>query len=67
VGKWAPHFSGYEQHDSQEFLRFLLDGLNEDLNVATKEERERAKQLSIAINSQVGVAKTGGGGGGGGG
>ncbi|KAG2194502.1 hypothetical protein INT47_005775 [Mucor saturninus] len=26
------HFSGYLQHDSQEFLSFLLDGLHEDLN-----------------------------------
>merc|ERR1719473_1994188 len=32
VGKWAPHFSGYNQQDCQEFLRFLLDGLGEDLN-----------------------------------
>lgn len=24
--------SGFEQHDSQEFLMFLLDGLSEDLN-----------------------------------
>jgi hypothetical protein len=28
----APQFSGYAQHDSQEFLNFLLDGLHEDLN-----------------------------------
>jgi hypothetical protein len=32
VGKHAPRFQGYEQHDSQEFLEFLLDGLHEDLN-----------------------------------
>ncbi|KAF7851955.1 hypothetical protein BT93_L1664 [Corymbia citriodora subsp. variegata] len=30
--KFAPQFSGYNQHDSQEFLAFLLDGLHEDLN-----------------------------------
>lgn len=28
----APQFSCTEQHDSQEFLSFLLDGLHEDLN-----------------------------------
>jgi len=28
----APQFSGADQHDSQEFLTFLLDGLHEDLN-----------------------------------
>jgi len=32
VGTLAPHFSGYQQQDCQEFLRFLLDGLSEDLN-----------------------------------
>jgi len=30
--KFAPQFCGYEQQDSQEFLRFLLDGFHEDLN-----------------------------------
>lgn len=28
----APQFSGSDQHDSQEFLTFLLDGLHEDIN-----------------------------------
>ncbi|KAL6062848.1 Ubiquitin carboxyl-terminal hydrolase 15, partial [Balamuthia mandrillaris] len=32
VGKFAPQFSGYNQHDSQELLAFVLDGLHEDLN-----------------------------------
>jgi len=32
--KFAPQFYGYEQQDSQEFLRFLLDGFHEDLNRA---------------------------------
>lgn len=32
VGACAPQFSGYQQHDSQELLAFLLDGLHEDLN-----------------------------------
>lgn len=29
---FAPQFSGFSQHDSQELLAFLLDGLHEDLN-----------------------------------
>lgn len=29
-------FSGYQQHDTQEFLNYLLDGLHEDLNRVTK-------------------------------
>ncbi|GAB2272615.1 hypothetical protein Dimus_007437 [Dionaea muscipula] len=32
LSSFAPRFSGYNQHDSQEFLAFLLDGLHEDLN-----------------------------------
>lgn len=29
---YGQQFAGSEQHDSQEFLNFLLDGLHEDLN-----------------------------------
>ncbi|KAK7476332.1 hypothetical protein BaRGS_00032450, partial [Batillaria attramentaria] len=32
VAKKASQFTGFAQHDSQEFLAFLLDGLHEDLN-----------------------------------
>ncbi|KAH7666344.1 ubiquitin carboxyl-terminal hydrolase 4/11/15 protein [Dioscorea alata] len=32
LARFAPQFSGFNQHDSQEFLAFLLDGLHEDLN-----------------------------------
>ena len=35
--RFAPRFSGYNQEDSQEFLRYLLEGLHEDVNrVLTK-------------------------------
>ncbi|WVQ70525.1 hypothetical protein IAR50_000044 [Cryptococcus sp. DSM 104548] len=30
--QFAPQFLGTDQHDSQEFLSFVLDGLHEDLN-----------------------------------
>ena len=30
--RFAPRFSGYNQEDSQEFLRYLLEGLHEDVN-----------------------------------
>ena len=33
VGRYAPKFEGSAQHDSQELLAFLLDGLHEDLNL----------------------------------
>ncbi|KAI9141081.1 hypothetical protein BKA69DRAFT_1038720 [Paraphysoderma sedebokerense] len=32
ISRFAPQFTGYSQHDSQELLAFLLDGLHEDLN-----------------------------------
>jgi ubiquitin carboxyl-terminal hydrolase 8 len=32
LGVYQPQFSGHEQHDAQELLAFLLDGLHEDLN-----------------------------------
>ena len=38
LSKFAPQFSGSQQHDSQEFLAFLLDGLHEDLNKVLRKE-----------------------------
>lgn len=32
VASKASQFTGYAQHDAQEFMAFLLDGLHEDLN-----------------------------------
>ena len=32
IGDLAPQFRGYDQHDSQELLNFLLDGMHEDVN-----------------------------------
>lgn len=32
LGKFNEHFAGNEQHDAQELLSFLLEGLSEDLN-----------------------------------
>ncbi|KAK2506071.1 LOW QUALITY PROTEIN: hypothetical protein MC885_004980 [Smutsia gigantea] len=38
VGHFASQFLGYQQHNSQELLSFLLDGLHEDLNCIKKKE-----------------------------
>lgn len=44
VASIAPQFAGYGQHDSQEFLRFLIDGLHDDLNrIKLKPEYEEIK------------------------
>lgn len=55
----APQFSGSDQHDSQEFLTFLLDGLHEDLNRVlhkpsngtTPDREAELERLSQAIAS----------------
>eukprot|EP01135_Chromosphaera_perkinsii_P012431 Nk52_evm42s2657 gene=Nk52_evmTU42s2657 len=36
---YAPQFCGFSQQDSQELLRFLLDGLHEDLNRVRKKPK----------------------------
>ncbi|CAD7937557.1 unnamed protein product [Amoebophrya sp. A25] len=44
--RYAPQFSGYSQQDSHEVLRFLLDGLHEDLNrVRTKPKYQEMKDI----------------------
>lgn len=47
---FAKQFSGFSQHDSQEFLSFLLDGLHEDLNQARPSEIPQALPI---ITSQM--------------
>eukprot|EP01063_Lacrimia_lanifica_P018232 TRINITY_DN25174_c0_g1_i1.p1 TRINITY_DN25174_c0_g1~~TRINITY_DN25174_c0_g1_i1.p1 ORF type:complete len:561 (+),score=105.78 TRINITY_DN25174_c0_g1_i1:50-1684(+) len=36
IRKWRPSFSGYGQQDAQEFLRFTLEGIHEELNKVLK-------------------------------
>jgi ubiquitin C-terminal hydrolase len=36
ISSVAPQFEGYSQHDSHEFLSYLINGLHEDLNEVTK-------------------------------
>lgn len=40
AGESMPLFAGYEQHDVQEFLAFLLDAVHEDLNRVSNAERK---------------------------
>ncbi|XP_045210437.2 ubiquitin carboxyl-terminal hydrolase 2-like [Mercenaria mercenaria] len=39
IQKFAPRFSGYQQQDAQEFLRYLLEGLHEDVNKVTQKPK----------------------------
>ena len=60
--KYAPQFKGTDQHDAQEFLSFLLDGLHEDLNrvlrkpVIPSPTAEREKELEI-LPQQIAAAQ----------
>ncbi|KAF8448877.1 hypothetical protein L210DRAFT_3388244 [Boletus edulis BED1] len=46
----AAQFSGSDQHDSQEFLTFLLDGLHEDLNrILTKPNNESSPKREAEL------------------
>jgi ubiquitin carboxyl-terminal hydrolase 2/21 len=47
VGRFAPRFVGYAQQDSQEFLRYLLQGLHEDVN------RVQRKPTPIKIDEKA--------------
>ena len=49
VSSFAAQFRGYEQHDSQELLSFVLDGLHEDLN------RVKTKPYSEELKFEAGV------------
>ncbi|KAH8833175.1 hypothetical protein DL96DRAFT_712051 [Flagelloscypha sp. PMI_526] len=55
-----PEYQGSDQHDSQEFLSFLLDGIHEDMNrvlapislAKTPEEEEELERLPVNIASE---------------
>ncbi|KAH8673591.1 hypothetical protein BX600DRAFT_209389 [Xylariales sp. PMI_506] len=52
IGRYAPAFSGYGQQDSQEFLGFLLDGLQEDLSrIKKKPYIEKPDSTDDMINN----------------
>ena len=51
VGIVAPRFSGYNQHDAQEFMRFLLNELHDEINGANVKGRK-----SPADNETLGSA-----------
>ncbi|KAK7842761.1 ubiquitin carboxyl-terminal hydrolase 8, partial [Quercus suber] len=53
LANFAPQFSGYNQHDSQEFLAFLLDGLHEDLNRVKCKPYVEAKGLEDRPDEEV--------------
>lgn len=48
VSRVASRFSGYGQQDAQEFLRFLLDGIHNELN----RNKKKPKYMEIKCDDQ---------------
>ncbi|KAK7284765.1 hypothetical protein RJT34_19518 [Clitoria ternatea] len=53
LANFAPQFSGYSQHDSQELLAFLLDGLHEDLNRVKRKPYHEVKNADGRPDEEV--------------
>eukprot|EP00268_Persea_americana_P027801 TRINITY_DN27076_c0_g1_i2.p1 TRINITY_DN27076_c0_g1~~TRINITY_DN27076_c0_g1_i2.p1 ORF type:complete len:926 (-),score=172.52 TRINITY_DN27076_c0_g1_i2:429-3206(-) len=53
LARFAPQFSGYNQHDSQELLAFLLDGLHEDLNRVKDKPYIETKDANGRLDEEV--------------
>ena len=56
ISRTAPQFAGYQQHDAQELMNFLLDFLNEDLNkikrkpyIEVKDADGRSDEVNFTI------------------
>jgi ubiquitin carboxyl-terminal hydrolase 2/21 len=49
IAKFAPRFMGYDQQDAQEFLRYLLDGLHEDLNRVVVKPKPSENDISSSL------------------
>ncbi|ELU36169.1 ubiquitin-specific protease [Rhizoctonia solani AG-1 IA] len=57
LGKFAPAFSGYQQHDTQQFLGFLLGGLHKDLNRVLKNPYVKKPEWPEEGGNEKAVAK----------
>ena len=55
VSSINPMFSGYSQHDSQEFFSFLVDGLHEDLNRIEKKPYVESVESNNRPDKEVAV------------
>ncbi|KAL4647545.1 ubiquitin carboxyl-terminal hydrolase 2-like [Arapaima gigas] len=54
IQKYAPRFMGYNQQDAQEFLRFLLDGLHNEVNRVTVRPRGQSEDLDHLPDDEKG-------------
>ncbi|XP_062416970.1 ubiquitin carboxyl-terminal hydrolase 2a isoform X3 [Pungitius pungitius] len=54
IQRYAPRFVGYNQQDAQEFLRFLLDGLHNEVNRVSVRPRGGAEDLDHLPDEEKG-------------
>ncbi|KAF0030275.1 hypothetical protein F2P81_017006 [Scophthalmus maximus] len=54
IQRYAPRFVGYNQQDAQEFLRFLLDGLHNEVNRVTVRPRGTAEDFDHLPDEEKG-------------
>ena len=55
IATFQSMFTGYQQHDTQEFLNYLLDGLHEDLNRVLKKplvSKDESKNVVDSVKSK---------------
>jgi len=50
VQRFAPRFMGYAQQDAQEFLRYLLEGLHEDVNRVTTRPKPILTEIEDSLS-----------------
>lgn len=50
IQKFAPRFMGYSQQDAQEFLRYLLQGLHEDVNRITTKPKPILSDIDDSLS-----------------
>ncbi|KAA0701946.1 Ubiquitin carboxyl-terminal hydrolase 2 [Triplophysa tibetana] len=54
IQRYAPRFVGYNQQDAQEFLRFLLDGLHNEVNRVTVRPRGNMEDFDHLLDEEKG-------------
>uniref|UniRef100_A0A8C3X3H2 Ubiquitin carboxyl-terminal hydrolase n=1 Tax=Catagonus wagneri TaxID=51154 RepID=A0A8C3X3H2_9CETA len=54
IQRYAPRFVGYNQQDAQEFLRFLLDGLHNEVNRVTARAKSSPEGLDHLPDDEKG-------------
>lgn len=58
IQRFAPRFMGYNQQDAQEFLRFLLEGLHDDLNQVKSQPKYTPCEFDASLNDHENAEKS---------